>query len=92
MTTKTLAKPEGAKSTMHQNDLLTEEGQRFRFRRHVTGHNPRIGEKQWVARRLNVPAHRWCFELYRITVEEDPRNPGTPRIHLGIGREFVMPL
>jgi hypothetical protein len=55
--------------------VVTQCGRKFTWG-HLVPHHVRelkVGDKVWVARRLNVPVSEWCLEIYEVVVQEDQR-------------------
>ncbi len=73
MTPKLLAKPDVVCAyPKHSEFLTTQCGRKFtwgRFKTHWLK-DIKVGDKVWIARRINVPTSDWCYELYEVTVCE----------------------
>ena len=55
----------------------------------------KVGDKVWVARRLNVRRDQPCLELYQVTIEADKYMgehgfPNYPRKWFGNGRTIIV--
>jgi hypothetical protein len=53
--------------------VVTQCGRIFTWG-HLVPHHVRelkVGDKVWIARRLNVPVTEWCLEIYEVVVQED---------------------
>jgi hypothetical protein len=76
--------------------IVTQCGRKFTWNHLVPREHRefKVGDKVWVARRLNVPASEWCLEIYQVTVVEDPGmasrgHPNYPKTWFGGDRHVI---
>jgi len=78
--------------------IITQCGRKFIFRHQlpVEQQGYVVGEKLWIANKLNVVrGDPWCLELFQVTVMEDPMmrergHPNYPKTWFGGTRRVVV--
>lgn len=96
MTPKLLAKPTSVhRYVMHSLGVITQCGRKFTWN-HLTdrGRQIKVGDKVWIASRLNLRPQDWCYELYQVTIESDAYmekqgHKNYPKTWFGNGRDIV---
>jgi hypothetical protein len=98
MTPKFLAKRTMTMTGHHRQcvGIETEDGVKFTWQFLQSGQQDiKVGDKAWVAKRLNVSKEGLCYEVYEVTIEEDAYmvkngHKHYPKTWFGKGRQIVV--